>query len=329
MSHTHFTSLEQLRNARPNLDPACLITLHNFEKLAPLDYDFEDDALCQVESIKTRGRQCRHKHRQGWLGICTDGKEGLIGSTCGPKYFTDHQGFKAQLAHVTLEQQLDELTGRLEAIKGDATYLPNIEQLRERLRTVREQSKELIDELPDDVADRLRAMAKRRNSDLLIEVERKEKVENEQTGEIYERSQWLPQVIGAVAGLGIAERAPIFALQEGLLAVRKAFTSIDASRKLGKNKLNKQVKAFEPVPNLATQVAAFEAAWAAFSRPENIRNLWLLSRRPDSQLTCMRLAFTAAGIGNPSNNKLHGALHDAGKALSLSNGNRRVRPVSA
>ena len=117
MRHTHFTSIEQIREIRPDFDPACLITLHSFGKLAGADYDFEVDAVCQVESIKTKGRQCRHKHRHGFLGICTDGKEGLIGSTCGPKYFKDHQGFEAQVARVTLKRQLDDLTDRL--VTGD------------------------------------------------------------------------------------------------------------------------------------------------------------------------------------------------------------------
>jgi hypothetical protein len=78
---------------------------------------------------------------------------------------------------------------------------------------------------------------------------------------------------------------------------------------------------------LDTQVAAFEAAWLSFRRPENLGNLWMLSRRNDSQIECMRVSAIAAGVANPSNNQIREALRDAIGELSANNGNRRVAPA--
>jgi hypothetical protein len=174
----HFDSLDELIRARPAFDPVCMITRENLLDL-PGKYDFQEDAPCQVESIKVKDHLCRNPHRSGWLGRRKDGKEGLIGSTCGPKYFHEHKGFAANRAFVKRELDLDSLTEQLRAIEADNTNQPKIDQLRERPRIVREQSQELLASLPEDVAIRLRAMAKARNADIRIEIEFIEKLEDE------------------------------------------------------------------------------------------------------------------------------------------------------
>lgn len=92
------------------------------------------------------------------------------------------------------------------------------------------------------------------------------------------KSSWLPRTIGSIAGVSVVDREPLFAVPNELLSVRKAFDSLDANHDLGGLKLAKQLKVLDTVPNLETQVAAFESAWAAFSRRENLQNVWLLSR---------------------------------------------------
>ena len=137
------------------------------------------------------------------------------------------------------------MTERLHAIEADETVLPKTEQLRERLRVVTEESQALIKGLPEDVAARLRAMVKAGTADVRIEVEFIEKVEDERTGKIHDKAKWVPQTIGSIAGMNIAERSQIRALRNGLHAVRVAFESIDANRNLGNTKLLKQLKLLE------------------------------------------------------------------------------------
>lgn len=155
----HYDRLDEIVNGRPDFDATCVITPDNFSVLVG-DYDFSEHALCQVESIETKDRPCRNKHRKGDLGRRLDGNEGLIGSTCGPKYFEGHKGFAANLATVKREINLEKLTARLQVIQADAAFPPKIEGLRERLQDVRVKLHTLVDSLPKDVADRLRAMAK-------------------------------------------------------------------------------------------------------------------------------------------------------------------------
>ena len=322
----HYARLDEIVKARPGFDEACIITRENFAALVG-DYSFGEDALCQVESIDAKGHPCRNKHRNGWLGRRKDGKEGLIGSTCGPKYFEGHQGFAANRASVRRELDLDDLTARLGAIGADADFLPRLESVRARLQAVREQSNARLESLPQDVGARLRAMAKSRNSDLRIEIEYPEQVDDElRPGKTHTKVTWVPQTVGVVAGLSIADRAPIHDLQKGVAAVSEAFKSLDARRELGGTKLRSQLRVLESLPSIEAQLVSFETAWSAFARPENLRNLWLLSRRRENQIACMRLAAIAEG-SSTSNHLLAAALKDAETALRLANGNRGVRPV--
>jgi hypothetical protein len=66
----------------------------------------------------------------------------------------------------------------------------------------------------------------------------------------------------------------------------------------------------ESLPSIEGQLVSFETAWSAFARAENLRNLWLLSRRRENQIACMRLAAMAAG-SSTSNHLLAAALKDA------------------
>ena len=78
--------------------------------------------------------------------------------------------------------------------------------------------------------------------------------------------------------------------------------------------------------SLTRQVIAFETAWVAFARPQNVNNFWLLSRRQDSQQACMRVAAAAAGLSTPSNRQVNASIRDAEAVLRTANGNRRIRP---
>ena len=80
-------------------------------------------------------------------------------------------------------------------------------------------------------------MAKSRNANLQIDVEFIEKVENERTGKVYEKSRWVPYAIGSIVGLSIADGAPIHDLGRGWPSVHTAFASLDARRNLGGPKL--------------------------------------------------------------------------------------------
>jgi hypothetical protein len=197
--------------------------------------------------------------------------------------------------------------------------------LRARLQAVREQSHAHLESLPEDIGVRLRAMAKSRNAALGIEIEFVEQVDDEtRPGKTRTKVTWVPQTVGAVAGLSIADRAPIHELQKDLAAVRQAFNSLDSRRELGGTKLRSQLKALESLPTIEAQVVLLETAWVAFAGAENLRDFWLLSRRRESQIACMRLAALAAG-SSTSSHVLAAALKDAEKALRLANGNRGIR----
>jgi hypothetical protein len=323
----HYDRLDDIVNSRPAFDANCVITRDNFAVLVG-DYGFPVDALCQVESIEAKDRPCRNKHRKGYIGRRIDGKEGLIGSTCGPKYFEGHKGFASNLATVKREIDLDKLTERLLVIQADAAFLPRIDGLRERLQAVRAKVNTFMENLPQDVADRLRDMAKSRNADLRVAVEFVERVEDTlRPGKTRVKSNWLPRTIGSIASLSIVDRAPLFAVQAQLLSVRKAFDSLDASRELGGRKLAKQLKILDMVPNLETQVAAFEAAWSAFNRPDNLQHFWLLSRQQSSQLACLQIYSAAAGQPKLTEHQLLSALRDVKTKWSSSNEGRQIRPA--
>jgi hypothetical protein len=313
--------------SRPGFDCTCIITRENYGGIIG-DYDLPKIEWVSCQLQRKQGR-CNQDHGYGFLARVKGdpAKEGYIGGVCGDKYFKGHSTFARDRARAVREIEVDSLSTRLRAIAADPTFLPKVDALRERLRVVREHSQKLLDKLPDDVARKLRDMAKNQNANLEIEVEYIDRVEDEKTKKIREVPRWVPAIAGAITGLSVANRMPIHQLGGELTAIRKAFVSLDARRELGKQKLQAQLKVLDQVMGLDTQVAAFEGVWLAFRRPANLGNLWMLSRRKDSQLECMRASVVAGGVANPSNNQIRQALHDAIAQLSANHGNRQVAPA--
>jgi hypothetical protein len=313
--------------SRPGFDRTCITMRENYGGIiGDCDLSKIEWVSCQLQ--RKQGR-CNQDHGYGFLAHVKgdQAKEGYSGGVCGDKYFKGHSTFAGDRARAVREIEVDSLSTRLRAIAEDTTFLPKVDALRDRLRGVREQSQRLLDRLPEDVARKLLGMAKNQNANLEIEVEYIDRVEDEKTKKIREVSRWIPAIGGAITGLSIANQMPIYQLGGELTAVRKAFASLDARRELGKQKLQAQPKILDQVMDLDTQVAAFEAVWLAFRRPSNLANLWMLSRRMDSQMDCMRVSVIAGGVANPSNNEIRQALRDAIAQLSANNGNRHVAPA--
>jgi hypothetical protein len=166
----HFISRAEMET-RPRFDSTCIITRDNYGGLIG-DYDLPeiDRVSCQLQR---KQKQCNRRHGYGFLARVKGepAKEGYIGGDCCGKYFKDHSSFASDRARAVHEIEVDKLSTRLRAIAADSSFLPKLDALRERLREVREQSQRLLDKLPEDVAGKLRDMAKSQNANLEIEVE--------------------------------------------------------------------------------------------------------------------------------------------------------------
>lgn len=326
MKPVHFDHIDQIKKSRPAFDETCLITTQNFADLVG-DYNFPQDAHCQVERKDAQGILCGHEHRRGWVGRRKEGKEGLIGSSCGPTYFKDHADFEHHRAFVTRELDLDEVISRLSAFKRDGVFLSRLDGSAERLRSLRERSKKLVDSLPDDVHERLKTMAKAGNASVNIEVNYPTQVEDERTGEIRAKSSWVSQSIGTVAGLAIVDRARLISLGTELKTVRATFDALDIGRDVGIRKLKAQVKTLDSLSTLESTVAELESQLAAFQSPANLENFWLLTRRQSSQFECMKVWAAARGSPNQSNNRLRAMLAEVEGKMRNGNDGREIRPV--
>ena len=304
----------------------CLITTQNFADLVG-DYNFPEDAHCQVERKDSEGILCGHEHRKGWVGRRKDGKEGLIGSSCGPTYFKDHADFEHHRAFVTRELDLDDVISRLKAFEREGAFLLRLDACAERLRSLRERSKQMVESLPADVHERLKTMAKAGNASVNIEINFPTRVEDKRTGEIRTRSSWVSQSIGSVAGLDIVDRAKLISLGTELKAVRSTYQSLDTRREAGIRKLRAQVRTLDSLSTLESVVADLEEKLEAFEGPENLKNFWLLSRQQGSQSKCIRVWAAATGVPNPSNNWVRTTLAKAEEKLRDSNGGREIRPT--
>jgi hypothetical protein len=322
----HFDHIDQIKKSRPAFDETCLITTQNFADLVG-DYSFSEDAHCQVERKDSKGTLCGHEHRKGWVGRRKDGKEGLVGSSCGPTYFKDHADFEHHRAFVTRELDLDEIISRLEVFAHDSAFLSRLDGCTEQLRSLRERSKQLVDSLPADVHERLKTMAKAGTASVNFEVNFPTKVEDKRTGEIRTKSSWVSQSISSVAGLATVDRARLISLGTELKAVRATFDSLDTRRDTGIRKLKAQVRTLDSLTMLESTVADLEAQFTAFEGPGNLANFWLLSRRQGSQFECLRVWATAMGLPNQSNNRLRAMLAEAEGKLRDANGGREVRPA--
>lgn len=321
----HFRNYQQIKD-REKFDESCVITKENFKDVVG-DYGFDEVVKCQVERKNTKDLLCGHEHQNGYLARRADDKEGLIGRDCADMYFEDHIDFLAKRSFVTRELTITDLIDRLRTVQQDETYLSKLDALHDRMQALREKSKSLLEDLPDDVRERLRAMAKAKNIALNIDVRFIERVEDERTGKILEKANWVTQTIGAISGIEIIERAEIIALGKTFQSIGEAFESLDIRRDLGDRKLRAQLKILETLPRCESLLEHFERQLQLFGTAENLRKLWLLSRRLVSQLGCLRVAAVAAGSKEATDSDLKVLLKQITKSLMEENGNRDVRPI--
>jgi predicted metal-dependent hydrolase len=321
---THFRNFQQIRD-RKAFDDACVISKENFEDLVG-DYDFDHDVKCQVERKGTKDILCGHDHQKGYLGRRIGGKEGLIGRVCADLYFEGHKAFAAKRSFVTRELAIDDLIFRLQSIQRDGTFLSNVNALTERLRDAREKSKSLLEDLPRDIHERLRAMAKARNAILNIAVRFMEKVEDDRTGKISEVANWVTQAAGSVSGIEIVDRTEIIRLGRALGALGEAFEALDTRRELGRTRLRSQLKILESIAEYESRLLTIEKQYQSFANPENLRNLWMLSRTQASQLACLRLAAHSVGATDLKESTLRTQLQQITRSLMQANSGRDIRP---
>jgi hypothetical protein len=320
----HFRDFEQIKK-RERFDEACVITRANFEDLIG-DYGFDRDVKCQVGRKDTKDVLCGHDHKNGFVGRRAGGAEGLIGRDCADLYFKDHIAFAAKRSFVTRELAIDDLILRLQRVQHDDTFLPNVNLMGNRVRALREESKALLDDLPQEIHKRLRDMAKARSPTLAIAVRYMEKVEDERTGQIREKPRWVAQSAGTVVGIEIVERTEIIDLGKTLSSIGEAFDSLNTRRELGKPKLLAQLKVLESVSRCESRLARLELQYQSFKKPENLANLWLLSRNQANQIECLRLAARADGTQDVKEAVLKTRLQQIIKAIMHANSGLDVRP---
>jgi hypothetical protein len=323
----HFLNYQQIKD-REKFDESCVITRANFKNLVGDYGSLVEIVKCQVERKDTKDLLCGHEHQTGFVARRADDKEGLIGRKCADMYFQEHIEFIAKRSFVTRELKITDLIDRLRNVQQDETYLSKLDALQDRMQALRKKSKSLLEDLPDDVRERLRAMAKAKNIALNIDVRFMERVEDERTGKILEKANWVTQTIGAVSGIEIIERTEIIALDKSFQSIRKAFEALDIRRDLGDRKLRSQLKILETLPRCESLLAQFERQLQLFGTAENLRNLWLLSRRLISQLGCLRVAAIAAGSKEPTDSDLKVLLKKITKSLMEANENRDIRPTA-
>jgi hypothetical protein len=211
-------------------------------------------------------------------------------------------------------------------MQHDDTFLSNVNLMGNRVRALREESKALLDDLPQEIHKRLRDMAKARSPALTIAVRYMEKVEDERTGKISEKPKWVAQSAGTVVGIEIVERTEIIDLGKTLSSIGETFDSLNTRRELGKTKLLAQLKVLESVPRCESQLARLELQYQSFKKPENIANLWLLSRNQANQIECLRLAARADGTQDVKEAVLKTRLQHFIKAMMHANSGLDVRP---
>jgi hypothetical protein len=283
-----FNALAEVR-ARPSFDSQFVVTLDNYRSVVgPTHFPDSDKGSCQLHRD---GRLCQVEFQNGWVVRAANDSveiEALIGKDCAQKYFHQFQKFNADAIRVERELELRNLHERREAVLNDATFPQKLRDCEYRLKNYEDGLSSLRTRIPASIVTRLNAMGKIGAGRISLEVAYLDEDKNGKTKTVWERNSG-DEIAGVT--LWSQKSAPLYRALHG---VQSAYAGAANAASEPIIDLRKRVQRLESVTKLCEQIAELEARMRAFTTPDNLARVCLLTNSQLSQSLVGELALERA-----------------------------------
>lgn len=270
--------------------PADALTTYpeTFDRTAPMPKDAYDPAVplepylfavndrvpCQLVT-KQGGGMCNQVHGRGFIMARKDGIRGFIGRDCSLEHFGVEHAFARAAATIEKQLELQQTADRLRALLTDEQLRTRLHDAFKKQQTLAQEVKDLRKQLPTSLLNVLHDMDKTNRSNVVVEFERRELIENKEGKEV-EVSRWEPTTVGALTRPDALDLLALDALAERFRQSKATFDIAQANDQL-KKQLVAWVRALDDIDIAARELQDAQAAFTAFLDVENLKRLcWLV-----------------------------------------------------
>jgi hypothetical protein len=291
-----FTSRLEAKTARPRLDDTCPIPLEKFKDLIG-DYIFPKTEYVRCQLVDQKGK-CRKLHGWGWIAQIEGGAEGFIGHDCADDQFRADPRFAglfaAAAARASREITTDALVERLRSLLQDPNTRSVLDAAVRKQQRVSDRIVRLRNHLNQIILKKLTARAKLNDGSVLIKILYVETEVDEKTGREYKVTRPQEHRWGTLVGLEAINNAATLKIGRRLSEARAALANAVASAILPDKQLSKWANSLEYIARAEADLSRQEVLVDNFTRPENLKLLWLLAQ---SRLEQIAIVTTVLEIG--------------------------------
>jgi len=284
-----FRSYKEI-DTRAAFDTEVGISPQNIESLIG-EYHFpveEEEVPCQVDH---EGKRCKEPHRNGWLGRRQDGKEALIGSSCGVKYFGANEKFVADRKRITRELSIKGYLERLALTKGNPDFENDLRRAIGRLKRIKSEVDDLRNALPVNIVRRLRGMAKAGSAGVEVNF----RYDDDEDEEGNPKVSFVRQQIGQIDGLDVWNEVHFQNLFAQLYAIRTTLASAEVTRDAGPIKLKRWADHLDEFRLAQNAVDGLDNAIDAFMAIPNLHLVCFVVPSQNDATDVARYALKRAG----------------------------------
>lgn len=287
-----FTSRGEAELARPRLSADNPVCLAEFADLVG-DYRFPKPEWIRCQLVDEKGR-CKKLHGWGWVAQLADGTEGYIGHDCADDHFKADPRFAGKFANavarVDREITTDLAVARLGRLIADPRIRVTLDTAMRRRNRLSDRLSRLRNLLPPVVFKKLVDRAKRGDAAVMVrilyvEIETDEKTKRRREVVTPKQLRW-----GILTGLEGLDDRPLLKIGKRLAEADTALLRAVAAVDQPVTSMRKWAAALEYVDRVAADLEKHEALIDGFTRPENLKLLWLLAEDRFDQLAVVNAA---------------------------------------
>jgi hypothetical protein len=320
------SSAEALTTYPDTLDRTAPMPKDAYDSAVPLEpylFAVDDRVPCQLVT-KQGGGMCNQIHGRGFIITRKDGMRGFIGRDCSLGHFGVHHAFARAAARADRQLEVQQAADRLRALLTDDQLRARLHDAFKKQQTLAHRVRSVRKELPTSLLQVLHDMAKTNRSNVVVEFERRELIENKEGKEV-EVSKWEPTTIGVLGRPDALDLLAVDALAERFRHSRVTFDEARATSDQPKKRLVAWTRVLDDIDVAACELGDAEDALTAFIDVENLKRLCWLVHDSRDQLQIARYVLKRQRGSEVSEQAARRPLEDWGREVRAPYQGRRFR----